>query len=60
MLRKARPFSASAETGEGAGFSLALTGAAPPAAVESLCAALSGFAEERVPLAYVHIGGKHG
>jgi hypothetical protein len=33
-------------------------GTCPPAAVESLCAALAGFAEERVPLAYVRIGGK--
>jgi hypothetical protein len=32
-------------------------GTAPPAAVEALCAALSGYAEQRVPLAYVRIGG---
>ena len=34
-------------------------GTCPPAAVESLCAALSGYCEDRVPLAYVRIGGKH-
>jgi hypothetical protein len=33
-------------------------GTCPPAAVEALCAALSGYCEERVPLAYVRIGGK--
>jgi len=33
-------------------------GTCPPAAVEALCHALSGYAEERVPLAYVRIGGK--
>ena len=33
-------------------------GSCPPAAVEGLCAALSGFSEERVPMAYVRIGGK--
>ncbi|MCA1826192.1 MAG: hypothetical protein ABR567_09600 [Myxococcales bacterium] len=33
-------------------------GTCPPAAVEALCAALSGFSEERVPMAYVRIGGK--
>ncbi len=33
-------------------------GTCPPAALESLCAALSGYCEERVPLAYVRIGGK--
>jgi hypothetical protein len=33
-------------------------GTCPPAAVEALCAALSGFSEERVPMAYVSIGGK--
>lgn len=33
-------------------------GTCPPAAVEALCAALSGYSEERVPLAYVHLGGK--
>jgi hypothetical protein len=33
-------------------------GSCPPAALDSLCAALSGFAEERVPLAHVRIGGK--
>ncbi|HYY51274.1 MAG TPA: hypothetical protein VE755_00310 [Myxococcales bacterium] len=33
-------------------------GTCPPAAVESLCAALSGYCEDRVPLAYVRIGGK--
>jgi len=32
-------------------------GSAPPAAVEALCLALSGYAEQRVPLAYVRIGG---
>lgn len=32
-------------------------GSCPPAAVEALCLALSGFAVERVPLAYVRIGG---
>ncbi len=32
-------------------------GTCPPAAVEALCLALSGFATERVPLAYVRIGG---
>ena len=33
-------------------------GTCPPAALETLCAALSGYSEERVPLAYVRIGGK--
>ena len=33
-------------------------GTCPPAAVEALCAALCGYCEERVPLAYVRIGGK--
>jgi hypothetical protein len=32
-------------------------GTCPPAAVEGLCAALSGFCEERVPMACVRIGG---
>lgn len=32
-------------------------GTCPPAALESLCTALSGFADERVPVAYVRIGG---
>jgi hypothetical protein len=32
-------------------------GTCPPVAVEALCAALSGFCEERVPMAYVRIGG---
>jgi hypothetical protein len=32
-------------------------GTCPPAALETLCAALSGYCEERVPLAYVRIGG---
>lgn len=31
-------------------------GSCPPAAVESLCAALAGFSEERVPMAYIRIG----
>jgi hypothetical protein len=33
-------------------------GTCPPAAVETLCLALSGYAEERAPLAYLRIGGK--
>jgi hypothetical protein len=33
-------------------------GTCPPAALEPLCAALSGYCEERLPLAYVRIGGK--
>jgi hypothetical protein len=33
-------------------------GTCPPAAVEALCGALSGYSVERVPLAYVRIGGK--
>jgi hypothetical protein len=33
-------------------------GTCPPAAVEALCAALSGYCDERVPLAYVRLGGK--
>jgi hypothetical protein len=33
-------------------------GTCPPGAVEALCAALAGYAEERVPLAYVRLGGK--
>ena len=33
-------------------------GTCPPAAVEALCTALCGYCEERVPLAYVRIGGK--
>ena len=32
-------------------------GSCPPAAVETLCAALSGYCDDRVPLAYVRIGG---
>jgi hypothetical protein len=33
-------------------------GTCPPAALEALCLALSGYAEDRAPLAYVRIGGK--
>lgn len=33
-------------------------GTCPPAAVEALCQALSGFAEERAPLAFLRVGGK--
>lgn len=33
-------------------------GTCPPAAVEALCGALAGFAEERAPLAYLRLGGK--
>ena len=33
-------------------------GTCPPAALETLCSALSGYCEERVPLAYVRIGGR--
>ncbi len=33
-------------------------GTCPPAALEALCFALSGYGEERAPLAYVRIGGK--
>jgi hypothetical protein len=33
-------------------------GTCPPSAVEALCAALSGYAEERGRLAYVRLGGK--
>lgn len=33
-------------------------GTCPPAALETLCAALSGYCEERAPLACVRIGGK--
>ena len=32
-------------------------GSCPPAALESLVAAISGYCEDRVPLAYVRIGG---
>jgi hypothetical protein len=32
-------------------------GTCPPAALETLCAALAGYCDERVPLAYVRIGG---
>jgi hypothetical protein len=32
-------------------------GSCPPQAMETLCAALSGYCEERVPLAYVRVGG---
>jgi len=32
-------------------------GTCPPVAVEQLCAALSGFCQERVPMAYLRIGG---
>ena len=32
-------------------------GSCPPRALETLCAALSGYCEERVPLAYLRIGG---
>ena len=31
-------------------------GTCPPAALESLCLALSGFSEDRVPMAYLRIG----
>jgi hypothetical protein len=31
-------------------------GTCPPAALETLCAAVSGYCEERVPLAYLRIG----
>lgn len=33
-------------------------GSCPPAALEALCAALSGYSEVRVPIATVRIGGK--
>ena len=33
-------------------------GTCPPSAVESLCAALSGYGEVRAPLSYVRMGGK--
>ncbi len=33
-------------------------GTCPPAALETLCAAISGYCEDRVPLAHVRIGGK--
>lgn len=33
-------------------------GTCPPAAVEALCVALAGYAQERVPLAQVRFGGK--
>jgi len=33
-------------------------GTCPPAALESLCAALAGFSEDRTPLSHVLIGGK--
>ncbi|MGZ6144358.1 MAG: hypothetical protein ACXWLM_13535 [Myxococcales bacterium] len=33
-------------------------GTCPPAAVEALCSALAGYSEERVPMAYIRIGGK--
>ena len=33
-------------------------GTCPPAAVEALCAALGGYADQRAPLASVRIGGK--
>ena len=33
-------------------------GTCPPASLETLCAAVSGYCEDRVPLAYVRIGGK--
>jgi len=32
-------------------------GTCPPAGVQALCEALSGYAEERVPLAWIRIGG---
>ena len=33
-------------------------GSCPPSALETLCAAISGYCEDRVPLAHVRIGGK--
>lgn len=33
-------------------------GTCPPGALETLCLALAGFAEERAPLSYLRIGGK--
>lgn len=33
-------------------------GTCPPSALEALCLALSGYAEERAPLSYLRIGGK--
>ncbi|TMA26683.1 MAG: hypothetical protein E6J78_13105 [Deltaproteobacteria bacterium] len=33
-------------------------GTLPPSALQTLCEALSGYCEDRVPLAYVRIGGK--
>jgi hypothetical protein len=33
-------------------------GTLPPSALQALCEALSGYCEDRVPLAYVRIGGK--
>lgn len=38
-------------------FSVFDLGSCPPHALETLCAALSGYCQERVPLAYVRIGG---
>ena len=38
-------------------FSVFDLGSCPPLALETLCAALSGYCQERVPLAYVRIGG---
>jgi hypothetical protein len=32
-------------------------GSCPPQSMETLCAAIAGYCEERVPLAYVRIGG---
>jgi hypothetical protein len=33
-------------------------GTCPPAALDSLCTALSGYSDSRVPLAHIRIGGK--
>ena len=38
-------------------FSVFDLGSCPPRALETLCAALSGYCQERVPLAYVRLGG---
>jgi hypothetical protein len=32
-------------------------GTCPPAALDALCAALSGYSDSRVPLAHIRIGG---
>ncbi len=53
-----RAHSMEAELRENELWSVFDLGTCPPSALETLCAALSGYCDTRVPLAYVRIGGR--